>query len=63
MKNVFYFILKVFLVLKIFNFCPGIFGYAGKQLDKKAKGNLTFNDVTNWARNNYNTRITELLKI
>ena len=30
MKNVFYYILKVFLVLKYLIFCPGIIGYEQK---------------------------------
>ena len=37
MKNVFYFIEKALFVLKIFKFCPGIFGHLGKRPDKKTK--------------------------
>ena len=37
MNNVFYFILKVLSVLKIFRFCPEFFGHVGKRLDKKSK--------------------------
>ena len=37
MKNVFYFIEKALFVLKIFKFCPSIFGHLGKSPDKKTK--------------------------
>ena len=44
MKNALYFILKVFLILKIFEFLSCIFSHCGcgKQLDWKDKITLTF---------------------
>ena len=44
-KNAFYFMLKAFLFLRYFNFCPD-FVHLGKQLDKKAKINFKIFDVT-----------------
>ena len=54
MNNVFYFISKAIFVLKIFTFCPDIFRYVGKGLDKKAKKNFKIYDVTSCNPNNYN---------
>ena len=47
MKNAFYFTLTVIFVLKIFNFCPDLFGHVAKRLDKKAKVNFKIYDVIN----------------
>ena len=38
------------------------FGYAEKWLDKKAKVNLNFYDITTWLTNDYNTPIAQYLK-
>ena len=45
MKNNFYFTFKALFVLKIFKFCPDVFGHVGKQIDKKAKANFKIYDV------------------
>ena len=37
------------------------FGYAGKGLDKKAMINFKIYEVTDWAANNYNTHITQMV--
>ena len=65
MNNAFYFILKAFLLLKLFSFfhfCLDLFGYVGKRLDKKAKENLKIFNVTNWSSTNYNKHIGRYLK-
>ena len=51
MKNTFYCVLKAFLVLEIFRFLFCLFGYLEKQLDKKAKIDFKFYDVTDWTTN------------
>ena len=38
-----------------------LFGYAGKGLDKKAMINFKIYEVTDWAANNYNTHITQMV--
>ena len=40
------FMLKALFVLEIFSFLSWLFGYAEKQLDKKAKFNFKIYDVT-----------------
>ena len=62
MKNVCYFMLKVFLVLEIFTFLSWLFGYAEKRRDKKAKVNLSIYAVTTRTAINYNTDIAGYLK-
>ena len=49
MKNAFYFMLKTPVVLEIFIFLSGLFGYAVKQRDKKVMANFKIYEVTNWA--------------
>ena len=61
-KNGFYFILKLFLILKYSNFCPKFFGLVQKRLDKKAKVNFKIYVIIKWEINNYNTRIARYLK-
>ena len=56
LKNASYFMWKALFVLKIFTFFSWIFGYSGKQLDKKAKINFKIYDVTDWGTNKYNTQ-------
>ena len=52
MKNdAFNFMLKALLVCKIFKFCPDVFDHVRKQLDKQAKVNFTFYDITDWTTN------------
>ena len=62
MKNVFYFMLKTLFVLEIFQFLSWLFGYAEKQLDKKAWVNFKICDVTDGSTNNCNTYIAQYLK-
>ena len=49
MKNAFYFMLKAPVVLEIFIFLSGLFGYAEKQRDKKVMTNFKIYKVTDWA--------------
>ena len=44
------------------NFCPDLFGYVEKRINKKAKVNLNIYGLTDWEINNYNTRIIQYLK-
>ena len=53
-KNVFYFILKALLVLKIFKFLSWIFGHVKKRVDEKDKVNLKIHDITTWLTSNCN---------
>ena len=46
MKNAFYFMLKAYFVLSVFEFLSLFFGHLGKWLDKKAKVNFKTYDVT-----------------
>ena len=46
MKNNSCFILKALSISRYFSFCPDYFDHEGKRLDKKAKINFKFNDVT-----------------
>ena len=55
MKNAFYFMLKAHFVVEIFLFLSWLFGYVGKQFDKKAKFNLKIYGIMDWSTNNYNT--------
>ena len=59
MKNTFCFMLKAFFVLEMFIFLSWLFVYVEKRLDKKAMANFKFYDVTEWARVNYNTHISQ----
>ena len=61
MKNVFYFVLKAFLVLKIFNFLSRHFGHVGKKLNQKDKANFKIHDFTAWFTNNCNKHIAQCL--
>ena len=45
---------KVLFVLEVFAFLSRFFGHVEKRLDKKAKVNFKFYDVTDWTVNNYN---------
>ena len=62
MKNAFYFILKVLLVLKIFKFLSWLFGHVQKWLDQKDKVNFEIYDVAAWLTDNCNTHIAQYLK-
>ena len=62
MKNVFYFILKGLVVLKIFKFLSGDFGHVEKRLDQKDEANFKIHDVTIWLTNNCNTHTDQYLK-
>ena len=62
MKNAFYFILKVLLVLKIFKFLSWLFGHVQKWLDQKDKVNFEIYDVAAWLIDNCNTHIAQYLK-
>ena len=62
MKNVFYFILRALFIPKICKVLSWFFGYAHKQIYKKAKVNLKIYDVTDWITKNYNTGIIQYLK-
>ena len=57
MKKAFYFILKALFVLKILTYLSWLFGYAEKQLAKKATGDFKIYEVTNQTTDNYNTHI------
>ena len=50
MKNAFLFTLKGRVTLKIFKFCPDLFGQVGKQLYKKAKVNFEIYDFIYWGK-------------
>ena len=58
----FYFILKVLVVLKIFNFFPDFFHHVGKRLDKKTMANFKIHNVTNWITKICNKHIDKYLK-
>ena len=62
MKNVFYFISKALIVLKVFKFLSWLFGHVSKPLDLKDKINFKFYDVTAWLANNCNTYIVQYLE-
>ena len=57
MKNAYYFILKNPFVFKIFKFLSWFFDHIGKRLDKKAKVDFKFYDVTSWLTNNITIHI------
>ena len=61
MKKVFYFTLKVLLVLKIFKFFFSLFGLVKKQLDLKDQVNFEIYDITNWLANDCIAHIAEYL--
>ena len=60
-KNDFYLMLKAIFALEIFTFLSWLFG-SEKQLDKKSMANFKIYDVTDWAKNNYNTHTVQNLK-
>ena len=62
MKNAFCFIWKVVFVLKIFKFCPNIFGHVVKWLDKKNKLISKFMTSSTRKLNNYSAHIAHCLK-
>ena len=62
MKNAFYFMLTALFIPEIFTFLSWCFGYVEKGLDKKAKDNFKFYDVTDLTTNNYNTHTAYYLK-
>ena len=62
MKNAFYFILKVLLVLKISKFLSWLFGHVQKWLDQKDKVYFEIYDVAAWLTDNCNTHIAQYLK-
>ena len=53
---------KLFPFLRSLHFCSDLFGYVGKQLEKKAKKNFKICDVTNWNTNNYNNVLADISK-
>ena len=53
--------LKALFIIKKFTFLYWFFGYPEKQLDKKAMVTFKVYDVTEWARNTYNTHIAQYL--
>ena len=55
MKNVFFFILKALLVLKIFKLLFWRFGHVEKKADQKDKANFEIHGVKAWLTNNCNT--------
>ena len=57
MKNVFYFVLKAFFVLKIFTFLSKHFGHVG--LERQV--NFKIHAFTTWFTNNSNTNIAQYL--
>ena len=58
MKNVVYFVLKAFFILKIFKLLSRHFCHVGKkQFDWKDKVNFKIHDVTTWFTNNFSTHI------
>ena len=63
MNNPFHFTIKALFVLTILlHFCIDIFGYVGKRLDKKAKGNFKIYGVTHWNINHFNKPYARYLK-
>ena len=52
MKNTFNFNSKTLFFINISKLCPDIFGYVGKQLDKKALAIFKIHAVINWETNN-----------
>ena len=54
MKNAFYSMLKALFVLKIFNFCPDIFGHVRGRLHVEVKINFKIDNIADWEKNNYN---------
>ena len=62
MKNAFCFILKALLVLEIFAFFSGLFGYVEKWLDKKTRVNFKIYDVTDWTTNSHNRPLLFFLR-
>ena len=43
--------MKALIVLEIFSFLSGLYGYVEKQLDKKAKIDFKIYNITVWAAN------------
>ena len=62
MINAFYFTLKAFFVLKIFEFLSQLFGHGEKRLDWKHNVKFKNYDVATWLTNNVNTYIAQYLK-
>ena len=60
MKGAFYFALKAFFVLKIFNFFSWLSGQVEKQLDQKDKVSFKFYDVTAWETSNCKIHIANI---
>ena len=54
--------LKLFSILRYLKFCHDVFSQAGKQYDKKAKGNFKMYDIIDWEANNYNTQFRNYTK-
>ena len=54
--------LKSLFVFEIFTFLSCLFGYAEKQLDKKALVSFKIYDVTDWTTNNYKAPATQYLR-
>ena len=62
MKIAFYFILKAFLVLKIFKIFSWIFGHVKKRLDQEDDVDFKIHDVTTWLTHNLNTHVDQYFK-
>ena len=61
MKNVFYFVLKAFFVLKIFIYFDNFLAMYRKQLDYKNNVNFKTHDVAAWLKENCNVHIAQYL--
>ena len=61
MKNIFYFILKDLIVLKVFKFLSRLSGDVGKQLEQKRKISFKIYDVTTCETISYNALIAQYL--
>ena len=59
----FFFHLKLPLFLRNLDLYPDIFDHVGKQFLEKVNLNFKISDVTEWASNNYNTRIAHCIKM
>ena len=61
-KYAFYFMLKLFSLLKYLHFCPDFCGQPGERLGKRAKVNFKTYDFKDLTTNKFNTHPVQYLK-
>ena len=62
MKDAYYFIVKAFLVLKIFKFLSCLFEQVEKMARLERQINFKMYDVTTWLSNIYNANIAQYVR-